>query len=105
MLTDWKPKLNSLFCRSTLRDCCVRNQYEVRVINIVINTIRASFVPKHKQNTQKVMLAGSPPPTVRLKSSRYQPSRAELDEVIQIDATPEELAKAAVKQVRIDRDD
>lgn len=46
-----------------------------------------------------------PVPTVRLKSSRYQPSKAELEEEIRIDATPERLAKAVVRTVQIERED
>ena len=44
-------------------------------------------------------------PTVRLKSNRYQPSKAELNEEIQIDATPEELARAVLRDVNIEREE
>ena len=40
-------------------------------------------------------------PTVTLKRSTYQPSKAELEEPIHIDATPEELALAVVRPVNI----
>lgn len=42
-----------------------------------------------------------PRPTVRLKKSSYQPSKAELEEEVRIDATPEELAKALGRKVNI----
>lgn len=45
------------------------------------------------------------PPTVHLKSNRYQPSKAELEEEILIDTTPEELAKALGRKVRIKYED
>lgn len=40
-------------------------------------------------------------PVVRVKSNRYQPSKAELEEPIYIDATPEELARAVVRAVKV----
>lgn len=43
-------------------------------------------------------------PVVRLKPSSYQPTEAELEEPIKIDATPEELALAVLRPVRIVRD-
>lgn len=46
-----------------------------------------------------------PVPTVRLKSNRYQPSKAELEEEVRIPTTPKRLAKAVVKTVRIEHDD
>ena len=36
-----------------------------------------------------------------MKPHSYQPSKAELEESIRIDATPEQLAKAVVTPVRI----
>lgn len=45
------------------------------------------------------------PPTLKLKSSRYQPSKAELEEEIRIDATPEELARAVLRDVNIEREE
>ena len=45
------------------------------------------------------------PPTLKLKSSRYQPSKVELEEEIRIDATPEELAKAVLRIVNIEREE
>ncbi len=62
-------------------------------------------MPKRKRKKRKETLDGSGPPTIRLKSTRYTPTKAELEEEIQIDATPEELAKAALKQVKIEREE
>ena len=42
---------------------------------------------------------------VRLKPSSYQPSKAELEEDIAIDTTPENLLRAVVREVRIERDE
>ena len=44
------------------------------------------------------------PVTVRLKPASYQPSKAELDEPVKIDATPEQLARAVLRPVKIVRD-
>ena len=41
---------------------------------------------------------------VRLKPSAYQPSKAELEEDVSIDATPDELAVAILQPVRIVHD-
>ena len=41
-------------------------------------------------------------PAVRLKPSSYQPSKAEMEEDIGIDTTPEDLLRAVVCDVRID---
>ena len=43
-------------------------------------------------------------PTIRVKPHSYQPSKAELEEPIHINATPKQLAKAAVTPVRIVED-
>ena len=40
-------------------------------------------------------------PTVRLKSNRYQPTKAELEEEVRIPTTPKHLAKAVVRTVKI----
>ena len=45
-----------------------------------------------------------PPRVVRLKPSSYQPSKAELDESSQFDASPEEVARGVVRPVIIRRD-
>ena len=44
------------------------------------------------------------PPVVRIKPSSYQPSKAELEEDVRVDASPEELARAVLRQVRVVRD-
>ncbi|MDE0147830.1 MAG: hypothetical protein OYG32_01535 [Rhodospirillaceae bacterium] len=41
-------------------------------------------------------------PRVRLKPSSYQPSKAELEEDVRIDATPEALLAAAVRSVEVE---
>ena len=41
-------------------------------------------------------------PVVRLKPSSYQPSKAELEEDVRIDTTPEALLRAAVADVRVE---
>ena len=43
--------------------------------------------------------------TITLKSSKYQPSKAELEEEVRIDTTPEKLSKAVLRQVKIERED
>ena len=43
-------------------------------------------------------------PAVRLKPSSYQPSKAEMEEDIGIDTTPEDLLRAVVCDVRIEYD-
>ncbi len=55
-------------------------------------------MPKRKTQREKSV---ENPPTVRLKSSRYQPSKAELEEGIRIPTTPERLAKAVLRTVRV----
>jgi len=42
--------------------------------------------------------------TVRVKPHRYQPSKAELEEPVKIDAKPEELAAAVLAPVKIVED-
>ena len=42
--------------------------------------------------------------TVRVKPHSYQPSKAELEEPIRINATPDQIALAAVTPVRIIED-
>ena len=44
-------------------------------------------------------------PAVRLKPSSYQPSKAEMEEDIGIDTTPEDLLRAVVCDVRIEYDE
>ena len=43
-------------------------------------------------------------PEVRLKPSRYQPSKAQLDEDVRIETTPEDLIRAAFQPVRVVED-
>ena len=43
-------------------------------------------------------------PVVRLKPSSYQPSKAELEADVSIDATPEQVLRAVVRDVRIEVD-
>ena len=40
-------------------------------------------------------------PAIESKPSNYQPTKAELEEEIKIDAKPEELARALGRQVKI----
>ena len=40
-------------------------------------------------------------PTVRIKHSSCQPSKAELDEDMRIDASPEDIARAVGRQVKV----
>ena len=44
----------------------------------------------------------TPKPIVRLHPASYQPKKAELEEDMSIDATPEELAKAAFRLVTVE---
>ena len=41
------------------------------------------------------------PPTVEIPAQDYQPSKAELEEEIKIDATPEEVARRLVQPVKV----
>ena len=41
------------------------------------------------------------PPVVEVKPHTYQPSKAELEADMSIDATPEDVARAAMKQVTV----
>ena len=45
-----------------------------------------------------------PKPEVRIKPREYQPNNAELEEDVRIDATPDDLARAVLRQVRVVRD-
>ena len=44
-------------------------------------------------------------PVVRVKPATYQPSRAELEEDMAIDTTPEELARVALQPMKVVQDD
>ena len=50
------------------------------------------------------MPKSDPRPTINVKPHAYQPSKAELDVTIRVDATPQQLAKAVVTPVRIVED-
>ena len=39
-------------------------------------------------------------PVVRVRPHSYQPNKAELEEDVRLDATPEELARAVLRPVR-----
>ena len=54
---------------------------------------------KKESTTNKMQIKKIP--TVVLRSSRYQPTKAELDERVIIPATPEQLVKAVVRDVNI----
>ena len=43
-------------------------------------------------------------PEVRVKPFEYQPSKAEREERVHIDATPEEVIRAAFRQVKVVED-
>ena len=51
------------------------------------------------------MLGKDHRPIVRAKPYAYQPSKAELEEPVVVDATPEELVQAAVTPIVIVEDD
>ena len=40
-------------------------------------------------------------PVIRVKSFDYQPKKSELEEKVYINATPEELARAVLRQVKV----
>ena len=44
-------------------------------------------------------------PVVRVRPHTYQPSKAELEEDVRLDATPEELARAVLRPVRVIEDE
>ena len=45
------------------------------------------------------------PPTIRLKRRSHKPTKAEMEEDMSIDATPEELARAVLQPVKIEYED
>ncbi len=45
-----------------------------------------------------------PKPVVRIKPSEYQPNKAELEEDVRIDATPDELAETILRPAKIVED-
>ena len=44
-------------------------------------------------------------PTTKVRPRSYQPTRAELRELIKINTTPEKLAKSVLRQVRVVEDE
>ena len=44
-------------------------------------------------------------PVVRLRRSGYQPTKAEMEEDVRIDATPEAVARAVLTPARIEYED
>ena len=50
------------------------------------------------------MAKTSPKPVVRVKPYSYQPSKKELEEDVRVDATPEELARAILRPVKVVED-
>ena len=44
------------------------------------------------------------PVTVRIKPNSYQPRKAEMYDLVKIDATPEQLARAVLRPVKIVED-
>ena len=75
--------------------------------------------PSRSRNTKLVSRASSPTfdmgdmampkrpqrPEVRVKPHVYQPRKAELEEPVKIDATPDDLARAVLQPVKIVEDD
>ena len=54
--------------------------------------------------TTRAKAESDPRPVVRITPSSYQPSKAELEEDVRIDTTPEELARVVLRPVRVVRD-
>ena len=54
-----------------------------------------------KMNRKEKVSPASPPPEVHVKPTTYQPSKAELEEPICLDATPEELVRAVMQPVTV----
>ena len=46
----------------------------------------------------------APKPVVRVRPFSYQPSKKELEEDVRVDATPEELARAILRPVKVVED-
>ena len=46
-------------------------------------------------------LPKTPKPVVRLRPAKYQPTKAELEEDVGIDTTPEELARVALQPMTV----
>ncbi len=64
------------------------------------------MVTKGKKRRRRPQTIGSPGPrTVRVKPSSYQPSKAELEERVRINATPDELASKVMETVRVETEE
>ena len=48
-------------------------------------------------------MSAEPKPKVRVKPYRYQPSKAELEEDISVDATPEDVRAALMRPVVVQK--
>jgi len=44
-------------------------------------------------------------PEIRVRPHGYQPTKAELEETVRIDMTPDDLARALFRQIRVVKDD
>ena len=54
-----------------------------------------------KTNLKEPVSPAPPPREVHVKPTTYQPSKAELEEPIRVDATPEELARAVMQPTTV----
>ena len=55
--------------------------------------------------TERAPMPVADRPTVRLKASKYQPRKAELEADMSVDMTPEQLAEATLGVVTVQVDD
>ena len=56
-----------------------------------------------KMNPKGMGSPDTPRPEVHVKPTTYQPSKAELEDPIHLDATPDELARAVMQSVTVSR--
>ncbi len=54
-----------------------------------------------KMNLKEKVSPDPPRPEVHVKPTTYQPSKAEVEEPVHLDATPEELARAVMQPVPV----
>ena len=54
-----------------------------------------------KMNMEEPVSPAPQPREVHVKPTTYQPSKAELEEQLRLDATPEELARAVMQPVTV----
>ena len=54
-----------------------------------------------KMNITETVPPAVPPREIHVKPTTYQPSKAELEEPIRVDATPEELARAIMQPTTV----